>query len=331
MIENSNMKKEMENRMKFDNNHKLNYKKSKQIVSVLRLKMVYLLMSSLLLVFLPLLVMAQQQAHFATADIAANNLYEIVLRRDPSSVKTLFGEENIHLLPFDKVGEADREFFLDGWEESHKLIPNKKGEIYIEIGHDGWTFPVPLLKNKDGWFFDTAIGAEVIQTRRIGRNELSTMQAVLAYYDAQEEYIEQDYNGDGVLEYAQKFISTPGKKDGLYWEHKSGEALSPLGSLFAGDTPEHAYHGYYYKILTAQKNAARGKAYSYLDGDHMKLGFALIAWPAEYGKSGIISFLINQDGMLYEKDMGTDTDQMAQKMTQYNPDTGWVRSEETPE
>lgn len=318
--------------MKFDNNHKPDYKNSKQIVSVLRLKIVYLLISSLLLAFSPLLVMAQQQAHFATADIAANNLYETVLKRDTAAVKTLFGAENLHLLPLDEVSEKEREYFLDGWKKSHKLISDAdvEGKVYIEVGEDKWTFPIPLLKTAEGWSFDTTAGVEVIQTRRIGRNELSTMQAVLAYYDAQEEYIEEDYNGDGVLEYAQKFISTPGKKDGLYWEHESGEALSPLGSLFANDTPQSAYHGYYYKILTAQKNAARGKVYSYLQGDHMKSGFALIAWPAEYGESGVMSFLINQDGMLYEKDMGAESAQIAQQMTQYNPDSGWVRSQETP-
>lgn len=323
----------MENRMKFDNNHKPNYKNSKQIVSVLRLKIVYLLMSSLLLAFSPRLVMAQQQAHFTTADIAANNLYETVLRRDTASVKTLFGAENLHLLPLDEVSKENRESFLDGWKKSHKLITDadNKGKVYIEVGEDKWTFPIPLLKNKDGWFFDTVIGAEVIQTRRIGRNELSTMQAVLAYYDAQEEYIEQDYNDNGVLEYAQKFISTPGKKDGLYWDQEPGEALSPLGPLFAGDTPEGAYHGYYYKILTAEKNAARDKVYSYLEGDHMKSGFALIAWPAEYGESGIMSFLINYDGILYEKNMGTESDQIAKQMIHYNPDNGWVRSQQTPE
>lgn len=197
--------------MKFDNNHKSNYKKSKQIVSVLRLKIVYLLMFGLLLAFSPLLVMAQQQAHFATADIAANNLYETVLRRDTASVKTLFGAENLHLLPLDEVSEEVREYFLEGWKKSHKLISDAdiKGKVYIEVGEDKWTFPIPLLKTAEGWSFDTTAGVEVIQTRRIGRNELAAMQAVLAYYDAQEEYIEQDYNGDGVLEYAQKFINCP--------------------------------------------------------------------------------------------------------------------------
>lgn len=329
MIEARKMKmiKEMENVMKFDNNH--NHKSLNWIVSSVQSKLAYSLITAfLLLAFAPGALMAQQSS-FSSAEIAAEKLHSAVLEKNKASVKTLLGAENLYLLPLDEIDDYDRTLFINAWKKSHKLIAGKKGEMFIEVGTLGWTFPIPLKKNTEGWFFDTVAGADIVKTRRIGRNELSTMQSVLAYFDAQKEYAEQDRNGDGVLEYAQKFISSTGKKDGLYWDVKHDEPPSPLGALFSAKTPERAYHGYYYKILKAQGEHASDGSYSYMMGDRMRSGFALVAWPAEYGESGVMSFMINHDGVLYEKNLGTDTNEIIAQMDSFEPNETWVKSEDT--
>jgi hypothetical protein len=150
------------------------------------------------------------------------------------------------------------------------------------------------------------------------------MQAVLAYFDAQMEYAEQDRNGDGILEYAQRFISTPGTQDGLFWEDQDGGTVSPLGPLMADHTPGGGYHGYFYRILKEQGDAGKGGAYDYMLGDRMQAGFALIAWPQEYGDSGVMSFMVSHDGIVHEKNLGPDSAEIASSMTTYNPDENWV-------
>jgi len=167
-----------------------------------------------------------------------------------------------------------------------------------------------------------------MRIRRIGRNELDTMQAVLAYYDAQMEYAQQDRDGDGMLEYAQQFISTPGAQDGLFWEVEAGETLSPLGPLVADRSQGGGYHGYFYRILKAQGENARGGAYSYMLGDNMQAGFALIAWPREYGESGVMSFLVSHEGIVYEQNLGPDGAGIAEAMSDYDPDVDWIPAEE---
>ncbi|MCW8928624.1 MAG: DUF2950 domain-containing protein [Gammaproteobacteria bacterium] len=332
------MLKEMENIMNVDDNH--SYTQTKQTVIVsganthqkipymtnFRLKMMTFFSIGLFLLTSITTVVAQQ-THFSTPEAAADKLYDTVLNKDLDSVKALFGEDNLYLLPVTEIEEKNKSLFLDAWNKSHQLIDGKKDEKFIEVGVQGWTFPIPLVKGNDGWSFDTAAGAEIVLTRRIGRNELSTMQASLAYYDAQREYAEQDRNNDGMLEYAQKFKSTSGNKDGLYWFVEPGETPSPLGALFSENTPEGAYHGYYYKILKGQGTHARGGAYSYMSGERMSLGFALVAWPAEYDESGVMTFIINQDGVLYEKNLGQDTHQIVSEMTLFEPGDGWVRLE----
>lgn len=309
--------------MGFDNSHIHHQQQANRMVSAVRPKVMYLLSTILLfLTYTPLSAVAQQN-HFATPEAAGNKLYYVVETMDTSSVKDLLGAENLFLLPLDEIDTQERELFIRSWKASHRLIAGIKDEVFIEVGLRGWTFPIPLRNSKDGWYFDPIAGAEIVQTRRIGRNELSTIQAALAYYDAQKEYSEQDRNANGVLEYAQKFISTPGKKDGLYWDVEAGETPSPLGSLFDAATPGGAYHGYYYKILKQQDETARGGAYSYLRGDRMRYGFALLAWPAEYGDTGIMSFLINHDGLLFEKNLGPETDQLVAEMNSYEPGNGW--------
>jgi hypothetical protein len=191
-----------------------------------------------------------------------------------------------------------------------------------------------LVQRGTGWVFDTAKGKEEVINRRIGRNELDAIQVVLAYVDAQREYAMRDRDGDGLLEYAQKFRSDSGKKNGLYWEAKSGEEQSPLGPFAARAVKEGygqkkpadkplPFHGYYYRILTAQGKNAPGGAYSYLVKDSMIGGFALVAYPAEYGNSGVMTFVVNHDGKVFQKDLGKNTASLAESMKEYNPDKTW--------
>ena len=264
-----------------------------------------------------------QQVSFVTTEKAADTLYQAINTKNAPLIKELFGTENTYLLPFGEVNDEDIKQFVDAWKTSHKVTTNDNKNYYIEVGLKQWTFPVPLIKQGEVWIFDTISGAENILIRQIGRNELATMQTVLAYYDAQQEYAGQDRNNDGILEYAQKFRSTNGKKDGLYWPAEAGDPLSPLGSLLENRTPETAYQGYYYKILTAQGNYAEGGAVNYIIGKHMTAGFALLAWPAEYGESGVISFMINHKGVIYEKDLGEDTQQTAELIKLFDTDSSW--------
>ena len=199
-------------------------------------------------------------------------------------------------------------------------------------------FQFHSLKKVNAWFFDTIAGKEEILNRRIGRNELNAIQVCLAYVDAQREYVLKDRDGDRLLEYAQKFISNQGKKNGLYWEIKEGEKQSPLGPLVAKAAKEGytgkkpvgkrtPYHGYYYKILKAQGKNAPGGEYDYIVKDKMIGGFALVAYPAEYGNSGVMTFMVNHDGVVYEKDLGKDTEKIAAAMKKFDPDKTWKKAE----
>lgn len=328
MIDNLKMINNMENEMNYDNCRIHDHQNLKQIGLDLQSTLMNALVMVLLLLTFSAVSAAPMTAAFTTANDASDMLYKAVDERDKTLTKKLFGIDNLYLLPLDEVDEQDRVHFINSWKKSHKLTAGEKDEMFISVGTEGWTFPIPLRKTVDGWHFDTISGIEVIKTRRIGRNELSTIQAVLAYFDAQKEYAEKDRNGNGVLEYAQRFISTPGNKDGLFWTVKPGEASSPLGAFFADNTPERAYHGYYYKILKEQGEHARGGNYSYMMGDYMKSGFALVAWPAEYDDSGIMSFIINHDGVLFEKNLGPDALAMVTEMSSFDPGDGWIRSEE---
>jgi hypothetical protein len=224
--------------------------------------------------------------------------------------------------------------FLTAYDAAHTLQPKGEGFV-LRVGKDDWPFPVPLVKDGSGrWFFDARQGREEIIARRIGRNEIYTMQTALAYVDAQREYYAQDHNGNGLLEYAQHFASSvPDKRDGLYWPTQPGEPPSPLGDLVAraraegyrrsGDGPT-PYHGYLYRILTAQGPAAPGGAYDYVIRGHMIAGFALVAFPAEYGVSGVMTFIVNHDGVVYQKDLGPRTRALAFAMRAFNPDGTWT-------
>ena len=235
------------------------------------------------------------------------------------------------------VDKTERRKFLEAYDEKHQLV-KEDDKVILEIGKQDWPYPIPVVKKGDEWVFDTTQGREELLDRRIGENELSTIQVMLAIVDAQREYVLKDRNRSGLLEYAQKFISDPGKKNGLYWKTQAGEDPSPLGPLVAqarsvgyqrqsSNTPS-PYFGYCYKILTAQGKDAPGGAYSYLAEGKMIGGFAVVAYPAEYGNSGIMTFIVNHDGKVFQKNLGTDTTTIAENMKEYNPDSTWTEVQE---
>ena len=268
------------------------------------------------------------QAVFATPGEAAGAFTLSLTRKDTEMLGQVLGADYREVLPLDEVDEEDVDRFITAWEKHHTLLPEGDGKMLIAVGEHDWTLPIPVVSGASGWYFDVDEGLERMRIRRIGRNELATMQAVLAYYDAQMEYAGKDRNGDGLLEYAQRFISTPGTQDGLYWEVGPGETPSPLGPLMADHTPGGGYHGYFYRILDAQGADARGGAYSYLIGGRMRAGFALIAWPDEYGDSGVMSFMVSHAGIVYEQDLGPDSASIAGEMPAYDPGPGWNPVEE---
>ncbi|MHB8697549.1 MAG: DUF2950 domain-containing protein [Sulfuricaulis sp.] len=225
--------------------------------------------------------------------------------------------------------------FISAYGKGNKIIMQAADKAVLVIGEREWPFPIPVVKQAGAWRFDTRDGEQEILDRRIGRNELNAIQVCRAYVDAQREYASQDRNADGLIEYAPKFMSRPHRHDGLYWPVRPGEPQSPLGPLMAsaqaqgyGTKTTHShqhkpYHGYFYRILTRQGKNAHGGAYNYLVKGHMIGGFALVAYPAQYGVSGIMTFLINQDGVVYQKDLGRNTARIARRMTEFNPDTDW--------
>jgi hypothetical protein len=236
----------------------------------------------------------------------------------------------------DKVADRNgREKFAAAYDEANKLDMQGDAKATLSVGKDAWPFPIPLVKAGDAWRFDAKQGAEELLNRRIGRNELSTIQALGAYVDAQREYYLANPVKDKLLQYAQKVVSSKGKRDGLYYPTRAGEAPSPLGQLFAKATAAGykadaegkpvPYYGYYYRILKAQGPDAKGGAYDYVARGKMIGGFAMVAYPATYGSSGIMTFIVNHDGVVYEKDLGPKSAEIAAKMTKFNPDGTWKK------
>jgi DUF2950 family protein len=226
----------------------------------------------------------------------------------------------------DKRGRAK---FAAAFGEKHTIETASDGRATLVIGDDEWPFPIPIVRQDGAWRFDTGAGEREILRRRIGRNELDAIEVCRAYVDAQREYAAKDRNGDGILEYAQKFVSAPGRQDGLYWRPRPGEPESPIGPLMARARAEgyaaQPYHGYFFRILKGQGKAAPGGAYSYLARNRMIGGFALVAYPAQYGASGVMTFIVNQDGVVYERNLGRDTAALARRMTVFDPDPSWAK------
>jgi hypothetical protein len=281
-----------------------------------------------------------KQKSFQSPEEAVKALFEALRAADMKELSAIFGPAGKEIISSgDEVADkAARERFVKAYEAMNKLEKETDKKVTLVVGNHDWPFPVPIVKKGETWIFDTAAGKEELLNRRIGRNELNTIQTCLAYVDAQREYALKDRDSDKLLEYAQKFRSTPGKKDGLYWQAKEGEEQSPLGDLVAkavkegygskkpGQGPQ-PYHGYYYRILKAQGKNARGGAYDYVVGGSMIGGFALVAYPAEYGSSGVMTFIVNHDGVVYQKDLGNETAKIASAMTKFDPDKTWKKAE----
>ncbi|MGC2517870.1 MAG: DUF2950 domain-containing protein [Burkholderiales bacterium] len=280
---------------------------------------------------------ASPQKVFSSPEAGASALVEAVKANDESALREILGRRGVDLIGLRKPS-SDRqqhERFLAAYQESNKLVPHGDARMVLEVGKDAWPFPIPLVKEAEGWRFDARLGEQEALARRIGRNELAAIQVCLAIADSQREYASVDRNGNGVLEYAPKFVSTAGKHDGLYWESASGESLSPLGPFVAAagidsGAPRIAlerasYQGYFYRILAQQGKNAKGGAYSYIVRGRMIGGFAVVAYPARYGYTGVKSFMINHDGEVYEKDLGKNTEAIAKKIRAFDPDPSWKR------
>jgi hypothetical protein len=281
-----------------------------------------------------------QQKKFKTPEEAVKGLMDAVKSNDTKELLAIFGPAGKEIISSgDEVADkAGIEHFIKDYEEMNKLEKETDKKVTIVVGNREWPFPIPIVKKGETWVFDTMAGKEELLNRRIGRNELNTIKVCLAYVDAQREYVMKDRDSDKLLEYAQKFRSTKGKKDGLYWEAKEGEEQSPLGPLaaravqegYAGRKPGDnlvPYQGYFYKILKAQGKNAPGGAYDYVVKGQMIGGFALVAYPAEYGASGVMTFIVNHDGVVYQKDLGKDTAKITSTMTKYDPDKTWKKVE----
>jgi hypothetical protein len=267
------------------------------------------------------------QKAFPTPEAAAEALVDGIARHDRDAIKAVAGSDYEKYFPSSKTDPGDITDFLAAWARGHAIVPAGTDKAFLGVGKNGWTLPVPIVKTAAGWHFDTKGAPEEMRVRRIGRNELAAIQVALAYTDAQNEYRQNDWNGDGVLEYAMRGLSTPGRRDGLYWASLPGEPESPLGAEFADAKVGQPYHGYLYRILTAQGANAPGGAKSYIKNGHMTEGYALVAWPAKFDDTGVMTFIVNQDGIVYEKSLGPNTDVIARAMKAYDPDASWQKAQ----
>jgi hypothetical protein len=280
-----------------------------------------------------------QQKSFSSAEEAVKAAVAAARSNDDKELLAIFGAQAKEILfSGDTVADKQRRAqFVKAYDEKNRLVTEGENTILV-VGNNEWPFPIPVVNSGRNWIFDTAKGREEILNRRIGDNELYTIQVMLVLVDAQREYAIKDRNRDGLLEYAQKFVSDPGKRNGLYWEAKQGEPQSPLGPIMIrarsegyqgkpSATPS-PYHGYYYKILSGQGKDAPGWAYSYLVKGKMIGGFAVVAYPAQYGNSGVMTFIVNHDGKVFQKNLGKNTASVAAAMTEYNPDSAWSEVKE---
>ena len=296
-----------------------------------------LVLTALLLV-LPGRLPAADEERFSSPQAAVDALRAAVEATDTNALHAIFGPAGHALVSVDVVEAAEEhELFMSRVKEKINLVAASDSKQELQLGADGWPFPIPLVKQDGQWLFDIEAGKEEILNRRIGANELGAIQVCRAYVQAQREYASEDRNADEVLEYAQHLRSTPGAHDGLYWSARTGDELSPLGPLVAqahGEgyrkqtkilTDEQSpYHGYYFKILTQQGKHAPGGKYNYIINGHMIAGFAVVAWPAEWCNTGVMTFVVNQRGKVYQKNLGPKTASIAAAMTTYNPDTTWA-------
>jgi hypothetical protein len=261
--------------------------------------------------------------------VRAHDLEEMLVILGPGSKELISSGDNAA----DRTG---RERFLKAYDQTNTLQQDAADKMTLCIGADNWPMPIPIVKKGSAWVFDIQKGKQEILDRRIGRNELQVIDVLHAYVDAQHEYATKDCGGSGKVEFAQRLISTEGNRDGLYWEAKEGEKESPLGPLVALAAKEgflnpdlQPFHGYYFKILKGQGKHADGGAYNYVVKGKMILGFAIVAYPSEYGNSGIMTFIVNQEGTIYQKKLGKNTTRRAEALKIFDPDKTWTKVGET--
>jgi len=270
---------------------------------------------------------ALAQAPYATAEAAADALIEAVAASDRAALTQVLGKDAQTLVPLDRLDPADVRAFVDKARQTRSVRMLEGGRGELSVGADDWVLPIPLLQRADGrWQFDVSGGLRALLEQRIGTNERSAMRAMLAYLDAQREYATVDRIGSGTLQYARRLVSSPGKRDGLIWSPDLGDQ-SPLGQAFLPNRPGTGYHGYHFRILTGQGPQAPGGAASYLIGERMVSGFALIAWPVSYGQTGVMSFIVSHDGIIYERNLGPNGAKIAASIQRFNPDSRWRRTE----
>jgi hypothetical protein len=276
-------------------------------------------------------------ARFDSPEAAVKALIEAAKSTEKGALSKVFGSVAAELLSGDDVQDrADVEKFAKRLNSAHKLVKNEDGTMTLKVGKTGHPFAIPLAQKNGKWFFDTAAGKEEILNRRIGDNELRTIAVCRGYVVAQREYAAVDRDGDDVLEYAQRGRSTPGKKDGLYWESAEGEDPSPLGPLVAeasaegygkkesaSESKSRPYHGYVYKLLTKQGDKAPGGKFDYIINGNMVAGFALLAYPVDWQSSGVMTFQVNTNGKVFQKDLGEKTAELAGGMEAYDVDSSW--------
>jgi hypothetical protein len=301
----------------------------------LRFKSLGILFTALML-GCPLRLAAQQQRVFSSPGEAASALFAAAKADDTAALAAILGPDSQQLLSSgDPVADKNaRAQFSSEWDQMHRLAFDDQGRVIIYLGSDNWPAPIPIVKKGDGWVFDTAAGKDELIYRRIGRNELYTIGVLERLASAQKDYVSEPH--DGVRQYARYIISDPGKQNGLYWETSEGQPPSPIGPLIADAATqgykvrkrgEHRtatpFHGYFYRVLSSQGKNAPGGAQNFIVGGKMTGGFAFLAWPAEYRSSGVMTFMINQDSVLVQKDLGPDTPRIVEGISSFNPDSTW--------
>jgi len=283
---------------------------------------------------------AAEPATFPSAEAAVAALVSAARADDKTALIAVLGDRADALLDSgDAVADATaRARFVEQYEEANALVPDADGRLTLEVGTDGWPSPVPLVKRGDMWAFDTAAGVDEMVYRRIGRNELGAIETLRGIVDAQADYAAEGRDGLPSGIYAQRLMSSAGKHDGLYWPTQPDEPASPIGPFVAGASTEgytpgegqdgSTYHGYRFRLLTAQGAAAPGGARDYLEGGLLKSGFAVVAYPASYRVSGVQTFLISHEGVVYQQDLGDSTEKTATALSTFNPDSGWSKAEQ---
>ena len=288
---------------------------------------------------LPVFAQQSNEKTFASPGDAVLALYNAVKSNNQQALSAIFGSNSGPILHTgDDVADKNMATnFLNRYDQMHRVVVEPDQRVALYIGADNWPLPIPIVKNSSGaWYFDTEAGAKEILYRRVGRNENDAIEVLYTLVEAQREYASAARDGDNTKHYAMKFLSDEGKQNGLYWKTSDNDPASPIGPLIveaegAGynlkQGQQAPFHGYYYRMLTRQGPAAKGGAKDYLVNGQLTRGFAFVAYPAEYRNSGVMTFIVNQDGVVYEKDLGQDTAKTAAAMTEFNPDQGWIKSD----